>query len=223
MSMHFRAKNKLRRFAAFALTAALISGATLAVSPATAMNEADLAPAGTETFSVIGNLPVSADGTVLVQDLTKVGVTSTQVQSIQRGTLEPVDEQMAAAAAWEPFDRLTSWKDSIGLTVPIRYGTASWGYRHIVDKHNMTTNVSRTVTKYPRTRVEQSSSSHVYIAPVYLLNCSPIMCTILDQRDVRAVTNPTIQNDGHRRGIITTYCIGETYCNSWVKNSVNAN
>lgn len=123
-----------------------------------------------------------------------------------------------------PYDILTEWKGNVTLTIPMRYGTSSWGYRHIVDDHNVTTNVARTATKFPTYRKVESSSSIVYRVPVNYYVCSYLVCTIKASAMVRTVVNPTILSDGHRKGVITTYC--EEYlgfCPDWVKDALNAN
>ena len=125
-------------------------------------------------------------------------------------------------AACSDYDVLATWSDNAGKPVAMRWGSNTWGYRKIVDKHNLTTAAARTTTKYPASKVAESASSVVYTTPVHKYTCTVLGCKIVETRTLRAVVNPIRLADGSPKGVITTYCEGVTWCPDWVKGAVNA-
>lgn len=122
----------------------------------------------------------------------------------------------------DSYRLLATWTDNKAKKVAMRQGTSTWGHIKVTTKHNATTSVARTTTKFPKSRVVESSSSIRYRTPVYKMVCNMFTCWAEKTLMVRAIVNPTIQSDGQPRGIITTYCEGITWCPDWVKNAVNA-
>lgn len=93
----------------------------------------------------------------------------------------------------------------------------------MANKHNLSTAVAKTTTQHPRSRAVQSASAIVYRTPVHHVQCSRMgFCTVRATRTVKVIVNPSKLRDGAPKGVITAYCEGTTWCESWVKNAINA-
>ncbi|WP_157270458.1 hypothetical protein [Paraoerskovia marina] len=180
-------------------------------------------PDDTVAISVIGDLP---DGEFDLQDLQNVGVSEGQVAMISEGQ-EPVAAMAGMAMAADPnnpYQIMATWSDSKGRALAMRWGSSSWGWLKVNNKHNLTTAAVRTTTKYPKERKVESASSIRYRTPVHRVECKlwGLSCKVVETKTVRVVANPTKLSDGKAKGIITAYCEGVTWCPNWVKNAINA-
>jgi hypothetical protein len=205
------------------------------------------------TFTVGGLLSAAGEELEVgdeasAQSLTSVGITQTAVNDIEEGT-EPVwtipSEVVPQDPDWDPnldyedpwytgsvmetsalapsYGILSSWSDNKSKPVVVRRGSSTWGYHHFTSKHNLTINVTKVVTKHPATRVDESSTSRVYRAPVLRLRCILSGCFVIDKKVVRTIVNPKLMADNRPKGVITAYCEGVSgACPDWVKQAVNA-
>jgi hypothetical protein len=174
-------------------------------------------------LSVIGELP---QGHFDVQDLRKVGVTDDAVAQIAHGAVPSRPSDIAAQSddPNNPYQIVATWNDNTGKALSMRWGSASWGWLKVSNKHNLTTAAARTTTKYPESRVVESASAIRYRTPVHRVECAlgGFACRIVETKTVRVIANPIRLTDGEAKGVITAYCEGVTWCPSWVKDAVNA-
>lgn len=205
--------------AGVAAIALAVAGAS-AAGAAVPSSEATLEDGGV-IFAVIGDLP---SGEFPVEQLAELGVTPAEVDLIGQGEQAALDGLQVAPLAGvnDPYRVMASWTDSTGKAMALRWGSSTWGWYKIVNKHNLTTAVARTTTKYPKTRVVESASAIVYRTPVNNVKCNTFgFCSVAATRTVKVVANPLKLNDGSPKGVITAYCEGITWCESWVKNAIN--
>lgn len=113
-----------------------------------------------------------------------------------------------------PNDSRTDRHATPELTYPARW-------LKITGKHNLSTDVARVSTQRPKSRVDESATSRVYRADFQHVVCSHNICRVAATRTVRTVVNPSRLSDGNPRGVITSYCEGIVWCESWVKNAIN--
>ncbi|WP_157236712.1 hypothetical protein [Promicromonospora sukumoe] len=172
---------------------------------------------------MIGELPQGQFG---AEELRQVGVTDDAVAQIARGVV-PTRSLTAAKQQDDPnspYQVVATWNDNTGRALAMRWGSASWGWLKVSNKHNLTTAAARTTTKHPESRVVESPSAIRYRTPVHRVECSPggIACRVVETKTVRVIANPIRLTDGEAKGVITAYCEGVTWCPNWVKNAVNA-
>ncbi|MFI2366301.1 hypothetical protein [Promicromonospora sp. NPDC019610] len=185
--------------------------------------EAESAPGEIVRFSVIGELPREP---FAADEFRQVGVTDDAVAQITRGVVPSRSLTLAAPKADpnNPYQIVATWNDNTGKALSMRWGSPSWGWLKVSNKHNLTTAAARTTTKHPESRVVESPSAIRYRTPVHRVECAVgrIGCRIVETRTVRVIANPIRLTDGKAKGVITAYCEGVTWCPNWVKNAVNA-
>lgn len=171
-----------------------------------------------ESFSVIGDIGVSEGDIVTEQDLRKVGIDlktakATSVQSLPIGV---------AAAGNSPVSH--TWKDKKGKKTTIR--------KNIVEKlntkHNVSWQVARTVTKYPKSwnYGVRTKTDAEYRTPINEVECTGSLwwknCKVVRTVSVFArVDFRTNTSDKKPYGVVTSFCEGMVRCPSFVRNALN--
>lgn len=108
----------------------------------------------------------------------------------------------------------SKWKDNKAKTTVIRWGTPTWGWRH-VQKHNVSLRMIQKTTQFPNYRTVIGNTI-VYRTPATKYKCW-VVCVIEKTIMVREVVSNNRLNDGYHRGVITTYCEGVSVGPNWVR------
>lgn len=157
-------------------------------------------------------------------ELDTIGISRQDIQQIADGDSGPASTKIATvtpmAAATGAYTVMAKWTDNKAKTTLVRRGTSTFGPNHFSAKHGATINMARKTTKFPKTRVTEGSTI-VYETPANKLVCSMRKCTITATQNVRAVVANQRQSDGLQKGVITTYCVGRTVCQTWVVAAAN--
>lgn len=203
--------------------AAALAVFTAVLGAVSASAEAESTPGEIVRFSVIGELP---RGPFDADEFQQVGVTDEAVAQITRGVVPSRSLTLATQEEDpnDPYQIVATWNDNTGKALSMRWGSASWGWLKVSNKHNLTTAAARTTTKHPESRVVEGPSAIRYRTPVHRVECAigGIGCRIVETKTVRVIANPIRLTDGEAKGVITAYCEGVTWCPNWVKNAVNA-
>ncbi|MCB7137499.1 hypothetical protein [Cellulosimicrobium marinum] len=135
-------------------------------APAAAANTGEGVDDGTQevTFSVIGDVPEGVS--FPVAELAEVGVSGAEIEMIQNGQVPggvvPLPgRELQAAGANNPYQLMSRWNDNKGKPVAMRWGSSTWGWLKVTNKHNLTTAVAKTTTQHPKERIVESASSYV--------------------------------------------------------------
>lgn len=112
----------------------------------------------------------------------------------------------------------STWQDNKNLTVALRWGSSTWGWSKISAKHDVTVNMIKKTTQFPRSRDVQGNS-YVYVTPANHFTCWLAACWIDKTMDVKVVSDNTKLSDRLPKGVITSYCIGVTVCPQWVRDA----
>lgn len=172
------------------------------------------------SFSVIGDLDLEVGETISGEDVTDVGVTTSDLEEAAASSFSRSAFSIQLAAN-SPV--LYQWKDQVNKTMLIRSNIES----KIRTKHNLTWKVARTTTQYAAKRYHQAGTTYRYETPVYRVTCSGVWifrkCKVAETVNVRAVVDyRTNTSDGRTYGVVTTYCLtGAELCPSFVKNALN--
>lgn len=186
------------------------------------------APSGDVNFSVLGELPVSTDGTVSVESLD--ALTAGRASAVmKRRSLEPIDSgelkvdgPVVAVTGTSPV--VHSWPDVNKRYTPLRKNVNA----KINSKHNVTYKVARATTKYPAPGKawKVSGTKWNYETKVNQVKCSGWWvfekCKVA--RTVWALSSVDFRKLSDKRpyGVVTTYCKGISgKCPDFVKNALN--
>ncbi len=149
----------------------------------------------------------------------------------------PEEEYWESAAAIptpnSTYRVVSSWKDYRNRTVYLRLGWNNnagrgFGYKKVVEYHNLNTSATKALTKYPSSVKYKSGSAYEYRTVVHRIDCTgwwlwkkcrvgatTTMIGTVDFRTVQPHASGTF-------GVVTAYCSGYVpRCPSWVKKAAN--
>lgn len=204
-----------KKFLALLSGVALAGMTTLAGAPALAAPTAQKSEANQDaskgaleptTMVAFGEQTVGQSGSVAQADLKKA-VAAQDGASIQFAV---------PARAALSYDVYSSWKDNKAKTTAIRWGTATWGWRH-VQKHNVSLKMIQKTTKYPKDRYSESGNRLIYRTPANKYKCWLGICKTEKTMMVFVLVNNSRLAEGKHRGVITSYCEGLKVCPNWVR------
>lgn len=187
------------------------------------------------SFSVVGPWGLKVGDTFTEADFDRMGVPKDAIHSsansenlqpeigrlVSGGDTGASDTDVLQALASNPYVFQT-WTERDGRTV---YLWSDVNHK-IVTVHNVTWQVARTTTKYPRIKKFEGGTSYRYETPVNHVACSGWFifrkCKVTESVDVRTVVNFRAHY-GKTKGVVTTYCIGYPgFCPTWVREAANA-
>ncbi|MGP9527422.1 hypothetical protein [Glutamicibacter sp. AOP5-A2-18] len=206
----------MRKMLAFLTGLALLCGTALVGAPAMATqspanageeNSAAQLVGEPESFVIFGEQPEIKAGKVSRADVEQSFKAQNQKSAIE------VASPARAALAWDVY---SSWKDNKAKTTAIRWGSSTWGWRH-VQKHNVSLKMIQKTTKFPKTRTVDGNRI-IYTTPANKYTCwLGFACKIDKSATVLVLVANQRAGDGKHKGVITAYCTGTKVCPNWVR------
>lgn len=212
------------------------------LAPATANAEAAPQTAeDTVSFGVFALGEERPEGSFELGDLAELGVAEADLELLAEGVVPDAEEQGANQAD----DVLNRWDDVEGETVIWRQGHYNpstgrgSGAEKIDQKHNLSMEAVRTVTRWPftnaslpdHTKTQENppgGTSYRYQAEAWEVECTGWWwwrdCQVLDTRIVRAIVDYRVPSHSpESQGAFNAYCEQSSgdRCPDWVREALN--
>jgi hypothetical protein len=212
----------------YALSTVQKAARAATIAAAAPEEEPGAQPVGPDAYPIDVDLPpepdasstmsTTLDGSTFLRTASMATSSSISMSNVLAESGTNGASTMAASYSWTRMAN-GSWRDGRNAVVQVRQGDYSWGYAH-AQRHNVTMNMIRALSKYPASRTVQGSAIK-YEGTARFVTCPNYRpCYVAKTMPMRMIHEGKLASDGYPRGLITYYCVGPAACPDWVKRLV---